>query len=203
MAISAATALRRLKDGNRRYVAGRLRSKKYAAERKRLAKGQSPYAIVLGCADSRVSPEIIFDESLGRLFVVRVAGNVVSPEILGSLEYAADPLGVRLLLILGHDSCGAVAAAVHGGKVPRNIASLVKHISPAVRRMKARYHDPEKLLAAAIIENVRLQTHQALAQSRLLNELVRNNRLRIAQGLYKFQTGEVKFKKPLQGSRPK
>ncbi len=168
MTIPAATALRRLRDGNRRYVTNRLRPRAYPEERKRLVKGQSPYAIILGCADSRVPPEIILDETLGRLFVVRVAGNVVSPETLGSVEYATEHLGVRLLLILGHDSCAAVAATVHGGKVPRNIASVVRHISPSVRPAKARYHDPEKLLTAAIIENVRLQARRVLTQSSVL-----------------------------------
>jgi carbonic anhydrase len=194
MVLSAATALERLKAGNRRYVTGRLHSKKYAEERERLVRGQRPYAIVLGCADSRVSPEIIFDESLGRLFVVRVAGNVASPEILGSIEYAAERLGVRLLLVLGHDSCGAVAVSVHGGKVPRNVTSLAERISPAVRRLKGRHQNPEKLLDAATTENVRLQIRQALAQSKVLKDLVAKRKLRVVGGLYKLHTGEVEFR---------
>ena len=193
MALPTATALRRLKAGNRRYVTSRLSSKQYAEERVRLAKGQSPYAIILGCADSRVAPEIIFDESLGRLFVVRVAGNVASAEILGSIEYAAAHLGVRLLLVLGHDSCGAVAAAVHGGKVPENVTSLVERISPAVRRLKGGHQNPEKFLRAVVTENVRLQIRHVLAQSNVLKNLVAKKILRIVGGVYRFHTGEVEF----------
>jgi carbonic anhydrase len=140
-AVSGSDALAQLKKGNERFIAGQLQAKGFEEERKALSKGQHPYAIVLTCSDSRVSPEILFDESLGKLFVVRVAGNVVDPVVLGSIEYAAEHLHAKLLLILGHESCGAVKATLDGGYVPPNIMALLSYISPAAQIAKSKRLD--------------------------------------------------------------
>jgi carbonic anhydrase len=193
---SSADAVRLLKAGNRRYVSGDLRKRNYKADRKATADGQHPYAIVLTCADSRVPPEILFDESLGKLFVVRVAGNLVDPVVLGSIEYAAEHLHVSTLLILGHESCGAVKATLEGGKVPPNIEALVRRIAPAAEEAKKAGLGPAKTLKLAIRENVFLQIHDATEQSEVLRELVHDHKLQIAGGVYNLHSGRVEFLRP-------
>jgi carbonic anhydrase len=193
LAISADTALARLKSGNQRFVAGRPRPRHLISERRSLAEGQAPYAIILCCSDSRVSPEIIFDESLGRLFVVRVAGNVADPVDLGSIEYAAQHLHARLLLVVGHESCGAVKATLDGGQVPPNIDAIVDRINPAVEKARNRRGDAKALLNAAIEENVRQQMSNALQQSAVLRQMVEKQELRISGGIYNLHTGKVSY----------
>lgn len=185
-----------LKLGNERFVSGKLRKRDYKADRKATADGQQPYAIVLACADSRLPPEILFDESLGKLFVVRVAGNVVDPVVLGSIEYAAEHLHVGTLLILGHESCGAVKATLEGGKVPPNIEALVKRIAPAVEEAKKAGLGPEKTLNLAIKENVFLQVREAVEQSEVLKELVHHHKLQIVGAVYNLHSGRVEFLRP-------
>lgn len=184
-------ALARLKAGNQRFVSGQLRHKDFAVERAALTHGQHPYAIVLSCSDSRVPPEEIFDESLGKLFVVRVAGNVADPVVLGSVEYAAEHLGVRLLLVLGHESCGAIQATVDGGHFTPNIKTLVKKIQPAVAKVKDRKLDAAGTLSSAVEENVRLQIGKAISESGVLKEMVEKKKLQIVGGVYHLQTGTV------------
>lgn len=191
--VPADAALFQLLEGNRRFVANRLQPKHYEDERPELMRGQHPYAIVLACADSRVPPEIIFDETLGRLFVVRVAGHVADPAVLGSIEYAVEHLGAHLLFILGHESCGAVKATIAGGHVPPNIASLLNRISPAVEKTRAKKVEEKLLLDAAIAENVRYQMQMSLFESELLSEAVRDRKLTVAGGVYRLQTGSVEM----------
>ncbi len=186
-------ALSRLVQGNERYVSGHPEPKDFAAERKELAGGQHPYAIVLACADSRVAPEIVFDESLGRLFVVRVAGNVADPVVLGSIEYAVEHLQAHLLVVLGHESCGAVKATLAGGEAPPNIAALVSRIAPAADRARSARVADSELLATAVRENVRYQMQMAVYQSDALSELVHKHELQIAGGVYDLDTGKVDF----------
>ena len=145
--VAPETARSLLKEGNRRYATSAVKPRRYRAERPELTKGQAPYAMVLACADSRVPPEIVFDESLGRLFVVRVAGNVAGPDELASLEYAAEHLGTRFLLVLGHASCGAVGAATSPDDPTPNLASLLKEIRPAVDVARAKGTDKDHLTA--------------------------------------------------------
>ena len=183
----------RLKAGNARFVSGRLQGKDYAARRKETAAGQQPYAIVLACADSRVPPEILFDESLGRLFVVRVAGNVVDPVVLGSIEYAAEHLHVGTLLILGHESCGAVKAALEGGEAPPNIKALVERIAPAAEKAKQAKLNEAETFNRAVHENVVLQMRQAVEQSEVLKELEHEKKLQIVGGVYHLRSGRVEF----------
>ena len=127
------SALQSLKAGNKRFVTGNLLPKDtYAEDRKALCEGQHPFAVVLCCSDSRVAPEIIFDQKLGDLFVIRNAGNVVDDDVLGSIEYAVEHLGTPLVVILGHSSCGAVTATCQGGDLPGHIPDIVKRIRPSI-----------------------------------------------------------------------
>src|SRR5262245_20176090 len=157
--ITAAQALRRLVEGNRRFLRGEARfpsvRKEILAE---LAREQRPYATILGCSDSRVPPELLFDASFGELFVIRVAGNIVSPEVAGSLQYAGVHLKTPLFVILGHEGCGAVHAALetsfHGVRHRSRIAKLVKNILPGLKDVNPRLR-PDRLLSAAVEANVR------------------------------------------------
>jgi carbonic anhydrase len=192
-AVAPQEAIALLKSGNERYVAGRETAKDYERDRVANVESQHPYAIVVACADSRLSPEILFDESLGRLFVIRVAGNVVDPVVLGSVEYAAEHLHVELILVLGHESCGAVQAAVAGGHVSPNIRALVERIKPAVIAARSKKLDEAETLNAAIKENVLLQTERLVKESDLIKELVHEAKLEIIGGVYNLHSGRVEM----------
>lgn len=191
--IPADQALARLKAGNARFVKGEHHAANYLAERAELVKGQHPYAILLTCSDSRVPPELLFDESLGRLFIVRVAGNVTDPVTLGSIEYAAEHLGAKLLVVLGHQSCGAVKATLEGGELPPNIQAIVHKIQPAARHARTRKLAAADTLKLAIEENVRQQIYNALYESDVLREMVARKSLTVAGGVYQLATGEVEW----------
>lgn len=182
--------LQKLMDGNKRFVEGKLSQKDYAAEIKELTKGQHPYAIILSCSDSRVPPEIIFDESIGKLFVIRVAGNVLDEVALGSIEYAAEHLHTKLLMILGHENCGAVKATIEGGEVTPNIEEIVKKISPAVEKAK-KHHSENEVLHCSIKENVYNQLEASVKSSKLLKELEEKGELKIVGAIYDLNTGKV------------
>ncbi|MEK6407563.1 MAG: carbonic anhydrase [Acidobacteriota bacterium] len=183
--------LTRLIAGNRRFMQGRRRRVNYERERAALIYEQHPYATVLSCSDSRVPPEIVFDESLGKLFVIRVAGNVVDLVALGSIEYAAEHLHSKLLLVLGHESCGAVKAAVDGGHYSPGIEAIVEKIKPAVEIAKRKHPDAIDILPYAVVENIELQTKSVLAQSEIISRLVENRELKIASGEYWLRSGRV------------
>lgn len=191
--VSAPDALQMLKSDNERFTSGKLRAKDYAQEVKMTATGQKPYAIILTCSDSRVSPEILFDESIGRLFVIRVAGNVSDPVSLGSIEYAAEHLGSNLILVLGHESCGAVKATVDGVADTPNIKALAEHIAPAVEHAKSdKISDKSKLLDASVKYNV-IEQAAAIAHSDAIHELMEKRRLQIVGGVYNLHTGRVEW----------
>ena len=192
-AVAPQEAIALLKSGNGRYVAGSQAPKDYGRDRLANVESQHPYAIVVACADSRLSPEILFDESLGRLFVIRVAGNVVDPVVLGSVEYAAEHLHVELILVLGHESCGAVQAAVAGGHVSPNIGALVERIKPAVIAARSKKLDEAETLNAAIKENVLLQTQHLIKDSHVIRELVHEGKLEIIGGVYNLHSGRVEM----------
>lgn len=181
-----AKALDSLKAGNARFVNGKYKPVDHNTDRTRLAEGQQPYAIILSCSDSRVPPEIVFDESLGNLFVVRVAGNVTDPVVLGSIEYAAEHLGAKLLVVLGHESCGAVTAAASGGHLPPNIEAITHKITPAVKVAK-------KENSSAIDVNVYEQVKNVLTESEILKEMVQKKSFAIAGGVYKLSSGEIRW----------
>ncbi len=194
--ISADDALSSLLDGNRRFVANRMTIHRPGEPhaRKSLIAGQKPFAIILCCSDSRVPPEIVFDRLKGEIFVVRVAGNVVSPIILGSIEYAADHLGCPLLMVLGHQGCGAVSAAVDAcGEEHGNIGEIVKIIAPAVdkARQEATCDDKEKLVEAAVDHNIKLACQSLADQSRIIRDLANQKRLKIVSAKYNLASGEV------------
>jgi carbonic anhydrase len=194
-----AAALRRLQAGNARFVAGRTKSSRsYNVRRAELVEGQAPFAIVLGCSDSRIPPEIVFDEGLGDLFLVRVAGNTAAaPIVIGSVEYSATILGSVLLMVLGHDDCGAVKAAVDvatkGTTLPGDLASVAQPILTAVEAVRSQPADA--IVDAAIQENVR-RAVAGLSAVPLLADLVAKNKLMIVGAEYRLKTGRVDLIKP-------
>ena len=191
-AVAPAEAISKLKEGNGRYTSGNLQHPAQTTERRtELAKSQHPFAVILSCSDSRVPPEIVFDQGLGDLFVVRVAGNVIDDESLGSIEYAVDHLGVRLILVLGHQSCGAVQAAKETiaakGKAPGHIQSLVTAIKPAV---EATVNGD---LDATIKANVKHVADALRSSTPILKGKVDSGEMKVIGGYYNLDTGAVSF----------
>ena len=191
---TADEALRQLKAGNARFVAGKAVRKRLTVDRvKQTAAAQKPEAIVLGCADSRVPPEVVFDEGIGDLFVVRVAGNIAEPATLGSIEYAAEHLGVPLVVVLGHHSCGAVKATAEAhGPVEGNVGTILKEIEPAVaaaRQAPAR----EGLVNDAAHANVKLVSRHLVEQSPVLKHLAETGKVKIVTAVYDLASGRVEW----------
>ena len=188
---TAEQALQRLKDGNRHFAEGMTKSTKLdISKRQALVKGQAPFAIVLACADSRVTPEYVFSEGLGDLFVVRVAGNISDPFVLGSVEYAVEHLHVPLIVVLGHQNCGAVSAAL-GAKLPGgNLGKLIMEISPG---KDLPLNDHKKALALAIANNARRQAELMISRSELIKKHVDEKKVRIVSGVYSLSTGRVEW----------
>jgi carbonic anhydrase len=190
LSVAPAEAISKLKEGNGRYTSGNLQHPGQTAERRtELANTQHPFATIVSCSDSRVPPEIVFDQGLGDLFIVRVAGNVINDEGLGSIEYSVDHLGTRLILVLGHQSCGAVKAAretiAAKGKAPGHIESLVKAIAPAV---EATAKDDLETTIKANVKNV----VQALRSSTpILKAKVDSGEIQVIGGYYSLDTGAV------------
>jgi carbonic anhydrase len=200
--IAAKEALQRLKDGNRRYMADEQRPSmaNTQARRDALASGQEPFAIILGCSDSRVPAELVFDQGLGDLFVIRVAGNVVAPSQVGSVEFAAARFGTRLVVVMGHTKCGAIQATLEELARPsdsqsRNLRSIVDRIRPAVVAMLATElrHDPEALARHAIRANVMLAVDHLRHGSDILEHHIQKDGLRVVGAEYSIETGEVEF----------
>lgn len=184
-------AITRLAEGNKRFVSGTpARNVPTAQQWTELAKGQHPFAIVLACADSRVSPEIVFDQGLGDLFVLRNAGNLADPHVLGSMEYAVEHLGCRLIVVLGHTKCGAVTAAVSGGEAPGHIKDIVEDIAPAANMAKKKPGDP---VDNAVRISAKL-TASAIGQAApILAEAVKSGQLKVVSARYDIATGNVEF----------
>ena len=200
--LPADEALRQLREGNRRFVAGDegRRPRSTATLRAELARGQSPFAIVLGCSDSRVPAEIVFDQGLGDLFVIRVAGNVVAPSLVGSVEFAASRFGTRLVVVLGHSQCGAVLATLEEIRSParegsRNLRAIVDRIRPSIEPLFATpvRDDPEALATRAVRANVRASVEQLRRGSELLEGLIRDDGLVVVGAEYSLETGVVEF----------
>ncbi len=181
-----------LVTGNRRFVMGLPRARDHVKAREELFQGQHPKAIVLACADSRVGPELVFDKGLGSLFVVRSAGNIADPILLGSIEYAAEHLHVPLLVIVGHEKCGAVSAAVSGAKLPSpNLDAIVRKIAPALEGLKSGLNTDERM-SLAVEANVHRSASDILRHSPLLRDLVEEGKLTIIKAVYQLKTGEMK-----------
>ena len=187
--VAPAQALQRLKDGNSRFVKSRPASKPAASvQRANLANGQRPFAVIVACADSRSSPEILFDEPLGSLFVVRVAGNLVEPCDIGSVEYAVGHLGTRLVVVLGHDKCGAVSAAVAGGHAPGHIANIVAKIAPAVRASR---NEPGDKVENAVTANARMVAAQIRNSKPDLKSMANGEDVKVVAARYDLDSGEI------------
>src|SRR4051794_2088856 len=191
--ISGKEALERLREGNRRFASGAAMNDAFShfARRSELADGQEPFAIVLGCSDSRVPAEIVFDQGLGDLFVIRVAGNIVAPSQVGSVEFAAERFGTPLVVVLGHSSCGAILATLEELVRPkqdqsRNLRSIVDRIRPSVEALLATElrHDGEALVRHAVRSNVRVSVNQLRHGSDILEQLIQQRRLLVVGAEY-------------------
>jgi carbonic anhydrase len=196
---TADEALARLVEGNKRFLGGKARSAAFRRETPAdLAKGQRPYATILGCSDSRVPPEWVFDAGLGELFVIRVAGNILSPEIAGSLQYAESYLGTPLIVVLGHEGCGAIAAALatkHEGEQFRSrVQLLLASVVPGLPDLDPRL-PPAKRLSRAVEANVRWMVRQIL-DSPEGRARVAEGHMKIVGAVYDIKTGRVKFLPP-------
>jgi carbonic anhydrase len=196
--IPARAALDRLREGNARFsadVSPRVTSRR---KRRELAAAQAPFAIVLGCSDSRVPAEIVFDQGLGDLFVIRVAGNIVAPSQVGSVEFAAERFETRLVVVLGHSSCGAVLATLEQLQRPSaeqspGLRSIVDRIRPAVEGLLGRGGSPDTLLREAVRANIRLAANELRHGSEILEDLIARDGLLVVGAEYSLETGVVVF----------
>lgn len=200
--LTATTAMKRLQTGNQRFAAeissNTLLSSQ--ARRQELMAGQEPFAVILGCSDSRVPAEIIFDQGLGDLFVIRVAGNIVAPSHIGSVEFAAEKFGTRLVVVLGHTQCGAVQATLEELRQPTenrspNLHAIVDYIRPSVEELLQTdlRHDENTLMHHAVRANVRTSAKHLRNGSRILEQLIQEDGLLIVGAEYSLETGLVDF----------
>jgi carbonic anhydrase len=189
--VGADEALARLVAGNMRFIEMKLaHPDQDAGCRTALSKGQQPFAVILGCSDSRVPPEVIFDQGLGDLFVVRDAGNVADDLVIASIEYAVEHLGSRLIVVLGHERCGAVTAAVKGGEFPGHLPALMSALKPAVDKSKGGTGDA---VDNAVLANVGLTAEQLRESKPILAELVEKGEIKIVGARYDLDTGAVEL----------
>ena len=200
--ISASDALERLREGNRRFVAGEHTIDELASGIRRMAvvSGQRPIATILGCSDSRVPVEVVFDQGFGDLFVIRVAGNIVAPSQIGSVEFAAAAFGTRLVVVLGHSNCGAIHATLEQLARPwreqsRNLRSIVDRIRPAVEGLldQAPASDRQTLEQQAVRANIRMSADHLRHGSELLEQLIQSDGLLVVGAEYSLETGVVDF----------
>jgi carbonic anhydrase len=198
--LSAQAALARLQAGNQRFV-NQVRADSLLIGPERLSQlvaGQEPFAIILGCSDSRVPAEIIFDQGLGDLFVIRVAGNIVAPSLVGSIEFAAERFGTRLVVVLGHSLCGAVQATLEELERPSthrspNLHSIVERIRPSVEELLALQLNRDDLVKHAVRANIRASANQLRRGSSILERLIQNDHLLVVGAEYSLETGKVDF----------
>src|SRR5512146_2994759 len=198
MMTSARDALRRLREGNARFI-----SNGHGAgpvQRGGLTKSQEPLAIILGCSDARVPAEIVFDQGLGDLFVIRVAGNIIAPSLVGSVEFAAERFGTRLVVVLGHSSCGAILATIEdlarpGGSRSPNLRSIVDRVRPSVETLLATElrHDHDALVREAVRANIRASASHLRPGPALLEQLIESDGLLVVGAEYSLETGVVDF----------
>jgi carbonic anhydrase len=198
----AEEALQRLREGNRRFVSGAGGSDALTSRTRRLevAPGQEPFAVILGCSDSRVPAELVFDQGLGDLFVIRIAGNIVAPSQVGSVEFAVARFGIPLVVVLGHTQCGVVLATLEeltreSTSESRNVRSIVDRVRPSVEPLlgTALRHDRDALVREAVRANVRASANQLRHGSDVVENLVERNGLRVVGAEYCLDTGVVEF----------
>jgi carbonic anhydrase len=204
--LPAREALALLREGNRRFVADLRNPESLHARRIELAAGQAPFAAILGCSDSRVPVEIVFDQGLGDLFVIRVAGNIVAPSQIGSIEFAADRFGTRLVVVLGHSNCGAVATTLQQLKSPkerqsRNVRAIVDLVRPAVESLLTSdlKDDLPALIRQAVRANIRASVRNLRHGSEIVRHLIQNDGLLVVGAEYSLDTGEVEFFDDIEG----
>ena len=206
--IPADDAIRRLQDGNRRFATDTRNADNLSSlTRRALMVGQQPFAIILGCSDSRVPAEIIFDQGLGDLFVIRVGGNIVAPSQIGSVEFAADQFGTRLVVVLGHSQCGVVTATLKELQTPdamhsRNLRSIVDRVRPSLEGLLKTdlVHAPDALLREAVRANVRVSANQLRHGSEVLERLIDRDGLHVVGAEYSLESGLVDFFDGVYGS---
>lgn len=200
--ISAQEALQRLRDGNRRFVANAQMAGGFPGQTRPadVATSQHPFAIILGCSDSRVPAEIVFDQGLGDLFVIRVAGNIVAPSQVGSVEFGAIRFSTRLVVVLGHSQCGAILATLEELRRPReaqsrNLLAIVDRVRPSVEALLATElrHDFGALVREGVRANIRASVNHLRHGSRILEQLIQEEGLRVVGAEYSLETGEVEF----------
>jgi len=199
--ISAHEALERLREGNSRFASSISTSEPCVnARRAELPVGQQPFAIILGCSDSRVPAEIVFDQGLGDLFVIRVAGNIVAPSLIGSVEFAAERFGTRLVVVLGHSQCGAILATLEtlraaNTSASRNLMAIVDRVRPSVQSLLATElrHDENALVREAVRANIRASVNHLRHGSRVLEQLILDGGLMVVGAEYSLETGIVNF----------
>jgi carbonic anhydrase len=202
MTIPAAEALARLREGNARFAAhvGSSRVLSGSGQHEELPQDQNPFAIILGCSDARVPAEIIFDQGLGDLFVIRVAGNIVAPSQVGSVEFAAEAFGTRLVVVLGHSQCGAILATLDQLHRPaetrsRNLSAIVDRVRPSIEEVLARESEmtPQELVRQSVRANIRASADHLRHGSELLEQLIHDNGLCVVGAEYSLETGLVDF----------
>ncbi len=200
--MSAREALKRLREGNRRFAteARSADSLTSQARRTEVAAGQEPFAVILGCSDSRVPVELVFDQGLGDLFVIRVAGNIIAPSLVGSVEFAAERFGTRLVVVLGHSRCGAVLATLEQLQRPTrggspNLNSIVDRVRPSMEELLATdlRNDPEALVKHAVRANIRASASHLRHGSYVIEELIPSEGLLVVGAEYSLETGLVDF----------
>jgi carbonic anhydrase len=198
--VAASDALARLREGNRRFAADTPAQTTYRSRRLETAPNQEPFAVILGCSDSRVPAEIVFDQGLGDLFVIRVAGNIVAPSQVGSVEFAAARTGARLVVVLGHSRCGAILATLEELGRPskdqsRNLRSIVERIRPAIEPVLLTQVSPtdDGLIRRAVRANVKASVHHLRHGSEILERLIQTDGLVIVGAEYCLETGVVEF----------
>jgi carbonic anhydrase len=203
--LSPEQSLKRLLDGHRRFLQMKGRSAARSWSPQLATEPQRPFAIVLGCSDSRTPVEILFDEGFGDLFVVRIAGNIVAPSVVGSIEFAASQFGSRLVVVLGHTRCGAVAATVQAletglGPESRNIRSITDRIAPHIEGIVRPGNSREDIIREAVRANVRASADHLRHGSRIIEELVGSGRVAVVAAEYELETGAVHFLDPVPGT---
>lgn len=189
--MTAKDALKQLKEGNARYVRNELKHPHLDDHRRHeLEGGQKPFAVILSCSDSRVVPEFLFDQGLGDLFVIRVAGNVAKDKVLASIEFALLHLGSKLVIVLGHEKCGAVQAAMSDDNLPGHLGMLIDNIKPAVHIAKTMEGD---VLTNAVKLNARIVSGNVAGSQPIISEAVKSKQIMVVPAYYKLESGEVEF----------
>lgn len=205
MSNAATKALERLREGNRRYVANELTLNINDAVRRNLVSRQSPFAVVLGCSDSRVPVEVVFDQGIGDLFVIRIAGNIVQPSQIGSVEFAVQKFGAKLVVVMGHTNCGAIEATLDqllqsDDDESGNMAAIVSRIRPSVEGLLGQIEDRDELIYHAVRENVRYGAEALRHGSSIIENLIEQGELTIVGAEYALDTGIVDFFDGLPGT---